>query len=235
MRPMWRDHVVPRLRARGVGADRAAETLRTTGVGESQLVDLIGEGVLRQANPIVATYARLDAVDVRISATAFGGRSADELVRETVAALMPALGAYVFAHGEETWAQAVENRLGDRMLAIAELGTGGSVTTLLGDLPQLSFSELVGPHSGMVPEGHGIRDLAERVRTVGHADIGLAVKARERASDTAVTVAVALPSGTSEVTRTAFQAGEFGRRRAALVAAAELWARLAPSTDPLDR
>jgi nicotinamide-nucleotide amidase len=230
MRPMWRDHVVPRLRARGVGADRAAETLRTTGVGESQLVDLIGEAVLRQANPSVATYARLDAVDVRISATASGGRSAEDLVRETVAALMPALGTHVFARGEETWAQAVDRRLGNRTLAVAELGTGGSVTTLLGEVSHLSFSELVGQHSAMVPEGHGVRELAERVRSVGQADIGLAVKARERTSDTAVTVAVALPTGTSEVTRTAFQAGDVGRRRAALIAAAELWTRLGPPT-----
>ena len=64
------------------------------------------------------------------------------------------------------------------------------------------------------------------MRAVGRADVGLAVKARERASDTAVTVAVSLPAATTEVTRTAFQAGEFGRRRAALIAAAELWSRL---------
>src|SRR4051795_4558982 len=76
MRPMWRDEAVPRLRARGVGADRAAETLRTTGVGESQLVGLIGEQVLRRLNPVVATYARVDAVDVRVSATAADGMSA---------------------------------------------------------------------------------------------------------------------------------------------------------------
>src|SRR4051794_38936292 len=104
MRPMWRDHVVPRLRARGVGADRAAETLRTTGVGESQLVDIIGEALLRRTNPVVATYARLDAVDVRVSATAADGKSAEELVRQTIEALLPSLGGYVFARGDATWA-----------------------------------------------------------------------------------------------------------------------------------
>ena len=36
---MWQDHVLPRLRARGLGADRAAETLRLSGIGESILVD----------------------------------------------------------------------------------------------------------------------------------------------------------------------------------------------------
>ena len=33
MRPMWRDHVLPRLRARGLGADRAVETLAAVGDG----------------------------------------------------------------------------------------------------------------------------------------------------------------------------------------------------------
>ena len=69
LRGMWRDEVLPRLRERGLGADRAAETLRLTGIGESLLVDLIGEPVLRRPNPEVATYARVDAVDVRVSAT----------------------------------------------------------------------------------------------------------------------------------------------------------------------
>ena len=148
MKPMWRDQVLPRLRARGVGADRAAETLRTTGVGESQLVDILGEELLRRTNPIVATYARLDAVDVRVSATATGGRSAEDLVRETVEALMPTLGGYVFARGDETWAQAVEARLGERTLAVAELGTGGSVTTLLGELAQPELCRVGGTALG---------------------------------------------------------------------------------------
>ena len=60
--------------ARGLGADRAVETLRLSGIGESLLVDAIGEDVLRRRNPEVATYARVDAVDVRVSATA-GGRT----------------------------------------------------------------------------------------------------------------------------------------------------------------
>ena len=55
------------------------------GMGESLLVDAIGEDVLRRRNPEVATYARVDAVDVRVSAIAEGGRTARELVDEEVA------------------------------------------------------------------------------------------------------------------------------------------------------
>ena len=63
LEPMWHDHALPRLRARGLGADRAAETLRLTGIGESAVVDLIGEDILRAEHPQVATYARVDAVE----------------------------------------------------------------------------------------------------------------------------------------------------------------------------
>ena len=68
MRPMWAEQVLPRLADRGVGADMVVRTLRLHGIGESQVAELLGEALLRAANPVVATYARHEAVDVRISA-----------------------------------------------------------------------------------------------------------------------------------------------------------------------
>ncbi len=88
MRPMWRDEALPRLRARGLGGDRAVRTLRLTGIGESLVADRLGEAILRAENPEVATYARADAVDVRLAAAARPAgsgqpaRSADELLDE---------------------------------------------------------------------------------------------------------------------------------------------------------
>src|SRR5437773_978398 len=84
MTPMWTGHVVPRLRQRGSGTDVASRTLRLAGIGESQVADLLGEGLLRAADPVVATYARADAVDVRVSAR---GRADDgSTAKERVAA-----------------------------------------------------------------------------------------------------------------------------------------------------
>src|SRR5687768_4125720 len=68
MRPIWHDEALPRLRGRELGVARVAQTLRLSGVGESVLVDLIGEKILRGQAPQVATYARGDAVDVVVSA-----------------------------------------------------------------------------------------------------------------------------------------------------------------------
>jgi nicotinamide-nucleotide amidase len=55
MRPMWADHALPRLRSRGLGTDVAVRTYRLTGIGESQVADILGEELLRRTNPEVAT------------------------------------------------------------------------------------------------------------------------------------------------------------------------------------
>jgi len=231
MRPMWRDHVLPRLAVRGLGADRAVETLRLTGLGESLLVDAIGEDVLRRRNPEVATYARVDAVDVRVSATAEGGRTARELVDAAVADLMPALGRYVFARGDEGWPGAIGRRLAGHSVAIAESGTAGQLVALLGAEPWLVFDETFGPGSAESTAHPDPVELAAHVRRLGGADIGLSVRAVERAGDLHVTVCIAEGDRSAVVERAAFLAGEQGRRRAANLACTELWRWLGAGAD----
>jgi nicotinamide-nucleotide amidase len=226
MRPIWRDGAIPRLRARGLGDDRATMTLRLTGIGESALADLIGEELLRATNPEIATYVRPDAVEVRVSAVGTDGRAAVRIVDEALAGLLPRLSEYVFARGDETWIDALATRLRGRSLAIVEIGTAGQLTALLGAAPWLLSAETVAPGSPRARSLGDLRRSAERARTVAPADVGLAVRARERGGDTAVTVAIAIDGETSRASRTAFQRGDSGRRRAALVACAELWRRL---------
>ena len=80
MRPMWHDHVGSRASRRSAPARTWPPiTYRLAGIGESQVADMLGEPLLRTTNPIVATYARAEAVDVRISAigTEDGDRPTD--------------------------------------------------------------------------------------------------------------------------------------------------------------
>ena len=129
---MWREDVLPRLRERGVGLDRASVTLRLSGIGESALADLVGEDRLRRANPQMATYARSDAVDLRISAVGDGGTRAADLVAQAEAAVAPLLAGYTFARGDETWIDALARRLAGRRVAVVEIGTAGQLAALLG-------------------------------------------------------------------------------------------------------
>jgi len=226
LRAMWRDAVLPRLRARGLGADRAAETLRLTGIGESTLVDVIGDAILRQRNPEVATYARVDAVDVRISASGDATRSARSMVDAALAELLPRLEPYVFARGDEAWPDAIERRLDGRTLGVVEIGSAGQLGALLGPKRWLRLAQQVAPGTPMVKTQRGARGWAAHIRQIAGADIGLAVIARERKGDMPVQIAVSIGDRTAVVSKLAFLGGDQGRRRAANLACAELWTRL---------
>jgi nicotinamide-nucleotide amidase len=229
MWPMWRESVVDRLRRRGAGVERASRTLRLTGVGESALVGLIGEELLRSDNPQVATYARPDAVDVRVSATTVsGGTPAVELVESVVARIRPKIEEYVFAEGEQGWVDVLGARLGERMLSTVEIGTGGQLMSLLGGARFLRFAELLGSSSALQHSEQNLDHYAARVREMSGADVGLAVRATERAGDMRVQIAISTAETMQVTERTAFLAGDEGRRRAVIAACSELWRWLPP-------
>jgi hypothetical protein len=229
MTPVWRDGALPRLRERGLGDDRASVTLRLAGIGESVLVELLGEPRLRAANPLLATYARPDAVDLRISAVASAEGTAAELIARAEADIEALVAPYLFARGRESLVDALGVRLRGRRLGTVEIGSGGQLGALLGAAPWLVFAETLAPDSAMATAHHDLVEYATRVRAVGDAEVGLALRARERKGDTAVTIAADIEGRLERVTRTAFLGGEQGRRRAALAAAAELWRWLGPA------
>jgi nicotinamide-nucleotide amidase len=222
LRPMWRDHALPRLQARGLGLDRVAHTLRLTGIGESTVVDLIGEDLLERPNPRMATYARADSVDVRVSALGDGQHSGQALVDEAIRALSPRIDPYVFAHDHDGWPEALGRRLGGRSVAAFESGTGGYLALLLGAAPFLVHAELE-----PVP-GSDAAALAAAVRVRGGADIGVAALAAESDDDMHVDIAVDTHERRWQTRQTVFRGGDAGRRRSANAAAAELWRGLAP-------
>jgi molybdenum cofactor synthesis domain-containing protein len=238
MRPMWSDWVLPRLDARGPAHEQEVRTLRLTGIGESQVAERLGDALLRAPNPVVATYARSDAVDVRIAARPDGGngtgrpRSAAEVAAAAEAEVLAAVGEYVWARGETTWRAAIAERLDELgwRAAVVEMGLGGELTALFGDAAWLERSESRREESAEKAKTASpstlLEEAAERARREAGTEVGMAVRATERGSDMAVTVAVATPVRTHTERRLAFLGGSQGRSRAALTAAAVLLAQL---------
>jgi hypothetical protein len=228
---MWTEEVLPRLRARGLGADIAVRTLRLAGIGESHVAEALGEAMLRAANPQVATYARPDAVDVRIVArprsgsAAAPGLTAVEVLEAAERAVEERVGSHVFARDDETWTEALGARLGGRRVAAWERGTGGALATLLGFAPWFALDEFVGD-AGPTSLRHPLDRFARDVRVRAGAEIGLAVEARERAGDTRVRIVIDGVGRARHRASTAFLGGEQGRRRAAVAACAALWEAL---------
>lgn len=189
---------------------------------------------------MVATYARSDAVDIRIwthaDADAEGDPDkglgvAEALVAATEARVRELVGEHVWAAGDATWPLALADALDARgwRLGAVEVGMRGALLSLLGEglAERLTFGEALperpAPHDG---ERATLEHLAERVRELGGCEVGLAVEARERGGDTAVSVAIVDPGGEHKETRVAFLGGAQGRSRAAIAAASILLSRL---------
>lgn len=236
MRPMWATHALPRLQAQGLGADVASRTFRTTGIGESQVAVVLGEPLLRQENPEVATYARAEAVDVRISAVGGPDGDAESLVAATAAEVKKKLGDHIWATGDTTWSAAIGSRLRELgwRLASVETGTGGQFAALIGDVDWLAVARIEaarrgagdrpdpardGPDANPDPDGALIATAWGAAGSAG-AEVGVAIRAVERGADTTVDIAVVTPRTTRTSRRVAFLGGSMGRSRAALLTAA---------------
>ena len=224
------------LEDRGLGRPIASVTLRLTGIGESAIAARLGSLLDAGSRPMVATYARADAVDIRIWAHDEPGRPvtdrpAADLVTDVEHRIVDMLGEHVWARGETSWPAAIAEALDVKgwRLAAAEVGMRGALLALLGEglAGRLAFGETL----AMRPEPHDghratLEHIAERVRELGDAEVGVAVEARERGGDTAVTVAVVTPEATHRETRVVFLGGSMGRGRAAIAAAAIVLNRL---------
>jgi nicotinamide-nucleotide amidase len=238
MRPMWTDHVLPRLVEHGVGTDLEVRTFRLHGIGESQVAELLGEPLLRASNPVVATYARHEAVDVRVSARDADGRRAADLADEAEAAVLAALGRFVWARGTTSWAEAIDAALAAHgwTLATAERGTGGALVALLRATAAQRHADVDGGEDDPTAQSEGgapdagdrsaarerVAATAERLREQHRTDVGCALEVLARGSDLRAFVGVATPGGTSVEARTVFQRGGMGADWAAIAAAAVL-------------
>jgi len=232
LRPMWTGWVLPRLVDRGLGDGRLVRTLRTYGIGESHVAELLGEAMLRAANPVVATYARADWLDVRISAVdevdAAGRAStpAAAIIDATAATVREILEGFVWAEGETSWADLVAEAaaLGNVRLAIVEAGTHGALGTLLSEVPALDRSVTYGPGVAPEPTDWLLDEVAAQAARDADADIGVALVARATDAETRlrVVVAEARLDRTSALDLRLFQHGAHGRFRAAVAAAAFL-------------
>lgn len=235
---MWHNQAIPLLQERGLGTEVASRTFRLAGIGESQVAERLGEALLRSPNPVVATYARAEAVDVRISAVAEPPRTALALVEEASATVLDLVGDHIWATGDKTWSASLGERLtalGWRLAAV-EVGTAGSFGQLIGDVEWFRFDEAIaldapaarahGASSTVEEEGEAeagdLLRFARRARELGEAEVGVCLRARPRSGDTAVSIAVSTPSVERTVRRIVFLTGPLGRSRSAISAAAFL-------------
>ncbi len=193
MRPMVTRHVLPDLVARsGTPAVIRSRSLRTWGVAESALAELIADRVEAQTNPTIAFLARgIEGIIVRITAKARDEREAGALLDAEEAVLRARLGDLCFGRDDETMESVVLDRLAARgwTLAVAESVTGGLVTARLTSVAGASRvlrggvvayatevkRAVLGVRAERVVSGPAAVEMAAGVRRALGADVGIAI------------------------------------------------------------
>ena len=139
LRPMFDDSVVPLLKREFADEIFICRTLRTTGVGESRVQEMVETELqpLVQRGLEVGYCARPGAVDVRLTAA---GAGAGKIVRDAEAVVKKILGENIFGFDDDEIENVVVRLLTEqkRTLALAESCTGGNLAHRVTNVPGAS-------------------------------------------------------------------------------------------------
>jgi nicotinamide-nucleotide amidase len=139
MRGMLADVLLPRLAARLDGVDSVvrSRTLRTTGVAESKLPQLLGPHA-RSVNGLPLAYLPgQEGVDLRVTARDLSAADADAVLSGAIDELRTRLARYAYAEGQTDLASVVLDLCAEQGLhiAVAESCTGGLLGARLTAVP----------------------------------------------------------------------------------------------------
>ena len=139
MQPMWQNEVLPRLRQRTSGAIIVSKTLKTFGLTEARVAEMVSP-MLSSANPTLGVYAKVDGIYLRIAAKARSQGEAEAMIAQGEAELRPILGEHIWGTDGDTLAAVVGRLLAERKLSLAvmESYTGGLLAATIIESPEVT-------------------------------------------------------------------------------------------------
>jgi nicotinamide-nucleotide amidase len=144
MRGMLAEEVLPAIEARAgsVGTVVLSGTLRTTGIAESAIAELLGPNFLGDPQTDVgalplAYLPGVSGVDLRVTAKGLPPDRAKKLVADAILKLKSRVGAYAYGEDDADLAAVVLDRCRELKLrlAVAESCTGGMLGERLTNIP----------------------------------------------------------------------------------------------------
>jgi len=136
---MWYEEVLPRMHQRYSGAIILSKTIKTFGLGEAAVGELVSP-LLSSANPTLAIYAKADGIHLRITAKARSQEQAEKMINQYEASVQAILGEYIWGTDNETLESVVGSLLTEKglSLAVMESCTGGLLAATITDAPGAS-------------------------------------------------------------------------------------------------
>ena len=139
LRPMFDQSIAPLVKREFVDEIFVCRTLRTTGIGESRVQEMVAEELqpLVQRGMEIGYCARPGAVDVRLTAS---GADAVAVVQAGEAITQKVFGANVFGCDDDEIEQIVVRLFNEKKktIALAESCTGGNIAHRLTNVPGAS-------------------------------------------------------------------------------------------------
>jgi len=136
MNRMWEEEVSPELARRSTGTVLIKRTLKTAGLGESNVDEMLSH-LLKGNNPSIGLYARADGVHVRMGAKAATPDEARALIAPVEAEIREILHPHVWGTDDDTFESVVGETLAQRHLTLAamESCTGGLLADTITNVP----------------------------------------------------------------------------------------------------
>ena len=130
---MWTEQLLPRLTL--PQAALATATLKTHGIGESHVADVLA-GLTDRANPSVATYAKRDGVHVRVAAKGDTAEAARAALAPVLREVERRLDGHVWGRDSDELPALVLQALRDQgaRLAIVDGASGGALIDRLDEV-----------------------------------------------------------------------------------------------------
>jgi nicotinamide-nucleotide amidase len=203
MRGMLAEELLPAIQARTEGARTVvlSGTLRTTGIAESAIAELLGPGFLGDSQTELgslplAYLPGVAGVDLRVTVKGRPQARAQELVKEAMVKLRGRVGAYAYGEDDADLAAVVIDRCRalKLQLAVAESCTGGLLGERLTNIPGSSdvfLGGVIAYHNDLKKELLGVRagdlerygavseqvalQMASGIRERTGADVGVSV------------------------------------------------------------
>jgi nicotinamide-nucleotide amidase len=211
MRGMLAEEVLPRIKARSGDSESGvvSGTLRTTGIAESAIAELLGPNFLGEPGTELgelplAYLPGVAGVDLRVTAKGMPRSVAEKLVAGALVKLRGRVGAYLYGEGDTDLAAVVleQCRKAGLKLAIAESCTGGLVGERITNIPgssEVFLGGVIAYHNDVKRDELGVRE--EDIRRYGAVSeevvLQMAAGARKRfgADITIAVTGVAGPGG----------------------------------------
>ena len=137
MRPMFENHVAPKLGGRAGSLRVVRRMLRVAGLGESAVDEKIAPVYTQYDNPQTTILFNQSEIEIHLTARARTEADAEALLDKVSEQIEERLGNAIFSFAGETMEQIVGLKLtvGGYTLSVAESCTGGLIAQRLTDVP----------------------------------------------------------------------------------------------------